>query len=292
MKPIRYLALCLLGLALSSYAAPPVDDIVDRAITVIERQDSLCAMYTNHALTQSIKYNKNMQPDEITTMTKLCYHSGRRLSEQILAMNKNGKPLAAEEIAKQARNKNDEWEKGQKDPEKRKKASRENFVDPLTRDGRPHYNYFLIETRDSAIAHDSAAVAGAHDGDIFDQTVQKLATVYIIQARPKIPDERRLNATYWIEANDAAVLRTVFAPSKMPGFVDTLHFEMDYAEQRLAGATVYLPSRFEMRGKAGFLIFKGRFGVIEEFSDYRCDDAIDESVFARRYWYRGEEKSR
>lgn len=292
MKQFRYLALYLLALTLPTYAAPPVDDIVDRAIAAIERQDSLCAKYSNRALTQSIKYDKNMQPDEITTMTKLCYHSGKRISEQILAMNKDGKPLAAEEIAKQARNKNEEWEKGQKDPEKRKKASRENFIDPLSRDGRPQYNYFLIETRDSAVAHDSAAVAGVRDGDIFDQTVQKLATVYVIQARPKTPDERRLNATYWIEANSAGILRTVFAPSKMPSFVDTLHFEMDYAKQLLAGATVYLPSRFEMKGKAGFLFFKGRFGVIEEFSDYRCDDAIDESVFARRYWYRGEEESR
>ncbi len=275
-----------------SYGVPPVGEIIDRAIAAIERQDSLCGKYVNRATTRSIKYDKNMQPDEVLSMSKIIYHDGDRESELVLAIDKNGKPLSATEAAKRVRDKNEEWEEAQKNPDKKKKASRDNFVDPLTSEGRGQYSYFLVAERDSAISFDSAAVAGASDGEVFDQSVQRLRTYYVIQARPLDPDERLLNATYWIDGESAGVLRTVFAPSKMPGFVDTLHFEMDYLPQHLNGVTAYLPSRFEMKGKAGFLFFKGRFGVVEEFSEYRCDETIDEERFARRYWYEGQEEGR
>ncbi len=265
-------------------AAPPVEEIIRNAIAKLEADKQICSTYTNNTITQSIKYDKNMQPDEVTVMNKRSFHINKRIAEQIFSIEKDGKMMTPKEIEKRAEEQTKKWEDEHKEGGKARAASRENYVDPLTVAGIDTYSYHLIETRDSAFGVVSAAVAGTTE--IIDQSVQKLTTYYVIQVLAKIADEKHLNATYWIDAKTFGVLRTEFTPSKMPRFVEMLDFQLDYEILQFGDSTLYFPRRFELKGKAGFLFYKGRFGAIEEYSDYRCEDAIDESLFKTRYFYK------
>jgi hypothetical protein len=227
-----------------------------------------------------------MHPDEITTMTKMAYHNGARMSEQVLSMEKDGKAQSDDEIRKKVAEQNEKWLDEQQEGKEKKAGSRDNYVDPLTEAGIPFYSYHLIETRDSTFTTVTSAVAGTQD--IIDQSVQKLTTYYIIQARAKVEDDRHLNATYWIDARTYGLLHSEFKPAKMPRFVEMLDFQMDYTIVRFGGTDIYFPLRFELKGKAGFWFMKGRFGKIEEYSDYRCEDAIDEALLRERYFYNSE----
>jgi hypothetical protein len=113
---------------------------------------------------------------------------------------------------------------------------------------------------------------------------------YVVMARSKTLDSRHLNATYWIDVKTYGVLKTTFAPAKLPHFVDMLDFKMDYGVVTDNDSILYLPMRFELKGKAGFLFFKGRFGVIEEYNSYQCDNAIADTLFNHRYFYSGGNK--
>ncbi len=265
-------------------AAPPVEEIISNAIAKLESDKQVCSTYTNNTVTKSIKYNKNMQPDEVTVMNKRSYHINKRISEQIFSIEKDGKLMTAEQIEERAAEQTKKWEDEHKEGGKARAASRENYVDPLTVAGIDTYSYHLIETRDSAFGVVSAAVAGTTE--VVDQSVQRLTTYYIIQVLAKVADEKHLNATYWIDAKTYGVLRTEFKPSKMPRFVEMLDFQLDYEIIQHGNSTLYFPRRFELKGKAGFLFFKGRFGAIEEYSDYRCQDAIDESLLKTRYFFK------
>lgn len=276
----------LLTQFLTASAAPPVEEIIRNAIAKLDADKQTCSTFTNSTVAQSIKYDKKMQPDEVTTMIKRSYHINKRIAEQIFSIEKNGKMLTPKEIEKKAVEQTKKWKDEHKEGADKRAASRENYVDPLTLEGIDAYGYHLIETRDSAFGIVTAAVAGT--SEIIDQSVQKLTTYYIVQARAKIANEKHLNATYWIDAKTYGILRTEFAPSKMPSFVEMLDFQLDYEILQLGEKTLYFPRRFELKGKAGFLFFKGRFGAIEEYSDYRCEDAIDASLMTTRYFYKAE----
>ncbi|MGB5106829.1 MAG: hypothetical protein WBP42_08975, partial [Candidatus Zixiibacteriota bacterium] len=222
----------------------------------------------------------------VTTMTKMAYHVNERLSEQIFSIDKDGKAFSPKEIEELAEEQTEKWNDEHKDGKATKAGSRENFVDPLTTAGADMYSFHLTETRDSVFGVVDAAVAGTTE--IVNQSVQKLTTYYVVQARAKTADEKRLNATYWIDAKTFGLLRSEFTPSKMPRFVEMLDFNLEYEMVKNGDSTIYVPHRFELRGKAGFLFFKGRFGVIEEYSEYRCVDVIDESLLAARYFYKPE----
>ncbi len=273
-----------------SDAAPSVEEIISNAISKLEADKQICSTYTNNTVTRSIKYDKNMQPDEVTVMNKRSYHLGKRIAEQIFSIEKDGKMMTPKEIEERAEEQTEKWQDEHKDGGKARAASRENYVDPLTVAGIDAYSYHLIETRDSALGVVSAAVAGTTE--IIDQSVQKLTTCYVVQVLAKTADEKHLNATYWIDAKTFGILRTEFKPSKMPRFVEMLDFQLDYALLQYGESTLYFPRRFELKGKAGFLFFKGRFGAIEEYSDYRCEDAIDESLLKTRYFYKPGEGSK
>ena len=287
MNLIRIVLIALLLPLLNASAAPAVDEIIANTIARIERDKTLCPKYTNRVVAKSIKYDKKMNPDEITTMTKLAYHVNERISEQIYSIDKDGKQLTPKEIDERAKDQTEKWNDEHKDGKAKKSASRENFVDPLTTAGVGTYSFHLIETRDSVFSVVDAAVAGTKE--IVDQSVQRLTTYYVVQARAITEDEKHLNATYWIDAKTYGLLRSEFAPSKMPSFVEMLEFRLDYQIAKNGDSTIYFPQRFELKGKAGFLFFKGRFGVVEEYSDYQCVDVIDESLLSTRYFYRPEE---
>lgn len=286
MKIIRIAVIATLLPLFSVAAAPSVDEIIKNTIARIETDKSLCPNYTNHVVAKSIKYDKNMVPDEVTTMIKLAYHAGDRMAEQIFSIEKDSAMYTPKQIAERAEEQTEKWNDEHKDGKAKKAASRENFVDPLTTVGADMYGFHLIETRDSVFGVVDAAVAGT--SEIVDQSVQRLTTYYVVQARAKVADEKHLNATYWIDANTYGLLRSEFAPSEMPRFVEMLDFKLEYEMVKSGDATIYVPHKFELKGKAGFLFFKGRFGVVEEYSDYRCVDAIDESLLAARYFYKPE----
>ncbi len=267
-----------------------VDEIIRQVVARNDSQNTRCSSYTCQAVTQSIKFDKKMRPDEITTMRKQIYHNGKRVTEVISSIDKDGRLLSPEETAKKIREQNEDWEKKQRDPERAKKGSRENYVDPLGATAVSEYSYFLIAKHDSTIAIDTSGVAGAKAN--FDNSVARLRTIYVVQARPKQPSEKHLNATYLIDGLTFGVLRLEFAPSKMPSFVDTLHFRFDYAEwPRDDGTVNYFPQRFAMTGRAGFLFFKGRFGAVEEMTDYQCHAIVDSARFEQRYWYEAKEQT-
>jgi len=287
---VRILILALLTSLttfLTANAAPPVEEIIRNVISKLEADKQTCSTFTNSTVAKSIKYDKKMQPDEVTIMVKRSYHVNKRIAEQIFSIEKDGKKLTSKEIEERAEEQTKKWEDEHKEGADKRAASRENYVDPLTVEGIDTYSYHLIETRDSAFGVVTAAVAGTTE--IIDQSVQKLTTYYIVQARAKVADEKHLNATYWIDAKTYGILRTEFAPSKMPSFVEMLDFQLDYEILQLGESTLYFPRRFELKGKAGFLFFKGRFGAIEEYSDYRCEEAIDESLLKTRYFYKADE---
>lgn len=290
MRIIRFALIAALLPLATLMATPAVDEIVRSTIAKIESDKQACRQYSNDTIAKSIKYDKNMQPDEITIMTKRSYHVGDRIAEQILSIEKDTTMLTAKEIEKRAAEQTKKWEDEHREGKAKRAASQDNYVDPLTLDGIGAYSYHLIETRDSAFGVVSAAVAGTTE--IIDQSVQKLTTYYVVQARAKVADEKHLNATYWIDAKSFGILRFEFTPSKLPRFVDMLDFQLDYEMLRHGELTLYFPRRFELKGKAGFLFIKGRFGAIEEYSNYRCEDAIDESLLTTRYFYKPEEGSK
>ena len=286
MRLIRAILILSMFPLVTTQAAPPVEEIVKNVIAKIASDKQVCSTYVHSAIGKSIKYDKEMRPDEVTTLNKFVYHSGARLSEQVLSMDKDGKAQSEEEIRKKVAEQNEKWLDEQKEGKEKKAGSRDNYVDPLTEAGVSAYSYHLIETRDSTFTTVTSAVAGTKD--IIDQSVQKLTTYYIIQARAKVEDDRHLNATYWVDAKTFGLLHSEFAPAKMPRFVEMLDFRMDYTIFRFGDADIYFPQRFELKGKAGFWFMKGRFGKIEEYSDYRCQEAIDESLLKERYFYKPE----
>ncbi len=287
MRLVRLILILVLLPSVVAFAAPPVEEILSNTIAKIERDKQQCARYVHAAVTKSIKYDKKMLPDEVTTMTKRVYHLDERMSEQILTLEKDGELQSPDDIKKRVAEQNEKWNEEQKEGKGKKAASRDNYADPLSAANIGFYSYHLIETRDSSFVTVSAAVAGTND--IVDQSVQKLTTYYVVQARAKAADEKRLNATYWIDARTYGLLRSEFSPSKMPRFVEMLDFQLEYQIIQHGDSAMYLPRRFELKGKAGFLFFKGRFGVIEEYSDYHCVEAIDESLLSQRYFFKPED---
>lgn len=278
--------LVLIAISNTVLAAPTVEEIIKGAINKLEQDKKICSKVRYTALKKGIKYDKEMKPDGVTTTVKSVYQINERISEHILSMDKDGKPMTAKEIQKHIDEQNKNWLDEQKKGEK-KSASRENYVDPLTIEGMPTYSYHLVETRDSAFDVVAAAVAGTKE--IIDQSINRLTTYYVVQARAIKADEKHLNATYWIDANTYGLIRSEFEPSDMPRFVDHIGFKMGYLAVRSGDNLLYFPAKFEMTGKAGFLFMKGRFGVIEEYSGYQCDEAIDEADVAQRYMYTPEE---
>jgi len=270
--------------AVFSQTAPSAQDIVKAAIAKQERDKKHCEKYTTLAATNKIKYDKKMQPDEVTVTKRKVYFWGDRTSEEILSIVEDGKPLSPKEIKEKVADLNEKWQDEQRDKEK-KEGSKDNFVDPLTLEGMPEYDYYLISQGDSAFAEVPSTIATT--GGTIDQTVEKLMSYYVVMARAKEIDSRHLTATYWIDVKTFGVLKTTFTPAKLPHFVDMLDFKMDYGVIVDSDSTLYLPARFELRGKAGFLFFKGRFGVIEEYTSYECDNAIADTLFNKRYFYSG-----
>lgn len=279
-------ALLIMG-ATYPQTTPSAPDIIKAVIAKQERDKKHCEKYTNLATTNKIKYDKNMQPDDVTITKRKVYFWGERSSEEILSIVEDGEPLSSEEIQKKVADLNEKWQDEQKDKEK-KDGSKDNSVDPLTLDGMLEYNYHLIGKGDSSFAVVPTTIATT--GGTVDQSVEKLMSYYVVMARSKTLDSRHLNATYWIDAKTYGVLKSTFTPAKLPRFVDMLDFNMDYSVVTANDSALYLPMRFELKGKAGFLFFKGRFGVIEEYTSYRCDDSIADTLFNHRYFYSGENK--
>lgn len=288
---MRNLALFLVALLVTSTSysqtKPPATDIIKSVIAKQERDKKHCDKYTSLATTNKIKYDKNMQPDEVTITKRKVYFWGERTSEEILSIEEDGKLLPPKEIKEKVADLNKEWLDEQKGKEK-KEGSKDNSVDPLTLDDMLEYDYYLIGQGDSSIAVVPSTIATT--GGTVDQSVEKLMSYYVVMARSKTLDSRHLNATYWIDAKTFGILRTTFAPAKLPRFVEMLDFKMDYGVVTDNDSTLYMPMRFELKGKAGFLFFKGRFGVIEEYTSYRCDNEIADTLFNHRYFYSGENK--
>jgi hypothetical protein len=284
---VPFLVALLVTSTIYSQTTPPATDIIKSVIAKQERDKKHCDKYTSIATTNKIKYDKNMQPDEVTITKRKAYFWGERTSEEILSIEEDGKLLTPKEIKEKVADLNDEWLDEQKDKEK-KEGSKDNSVDPLTLDGMLEYDYYLIGQGDSSFAVVPSTIATT--GGTVDQSVEKLMSYYVVMARSKTLDSRHLNATYWIDAKTSGVLRTTFAPAKLPRFVDLLDFKMDYGVVTDNDSTLYLPMRFELKGKAGFLFFKGRFGVIEEYTSYQCDNAIADTLFNYRYFYSGGNK--
>ncbi len=283
------LLISVLLIAGMAYPQPPpsAQDIIKAVIAKQERDKKHCEKYTNLATTNKIKYDKNMQTDEVTITTRKVYFWGERTSEEILSIVEDGKPLPSKEIQEKVVDLNEKWQDEQKDKEKGE-GSKDNSVDPLTLDGMLEYDYYLIGKGDSSFAVVPSTIATT--GGTIDQSVEKLMSYYVVMARSKTLDSRHLNATYWIDAKIYGVLKTTFAPAKLPRFVDMLDFKMDYGVVTDSDSILYLPLRFELKGKAGFLFFKGRFGVIEEYTSYQCDSTIADTLFDHRYFYSGGNK--
>ncbi len=287
MKSLIALAISLLFVGTLLAQNPSPQDIIKSVIAKQEQDKKHCDKYTALATTNKIKYDKNMKPDETTITKRKMYVWGDRTSEEILSIEEDGKQLPPDEIKKRVADLNEKWQEEQKDKDKQE-GSKENFVDPMTIEGMAAYDYYLIGQGDSTFDVVPSTIATARGA--VDQSVEKLMSYYVVMARSKTSDSRHLMATYWIDAKTFGVLRTTFAPAKLPHFVDMLDFQMDYAVVTDNDSTLYLPKRFELKGKAGFLFFKGRFGVIEEYSSYTCDNSIADSLFDHRYFSSGDAK--
>jgi hypothetical protein len=281
-KLVFLVGFLVLASVVQSQTAPPAQEIIRSVIAKQARDKNHCDRYTNFATTNKIKYDRNMQPEETTLTRRQVFFWGDKTSEQILSIVEDGKPLPPAEIRKRVADLNEKWQDEQKDKEK-KEGSQDNFVDPLTTGGMADYDYYVIGRGDSTFAVVPSAIATA--AGAVDQSVEKLMSYYVIQARSKEFDSRHLNATYWIDTKTSGVLRTTFAPAKLPHFVDMLDFSMDYGVTTDRDSVLYLPKRFQLTGRAGFLFFKGRFGVIEEYSSYSCDSTLADSLFDHRYFY-------
>lgn len=294
MRRFCILTLVILFLApiVRADQTPTAAEIVKSAIAKQERDRKCCEKYVHSAITTKIKYDKKMQADEQTITKRKVYTWGERSAEEILSIEEDGELLDSAQTAKQVADLNKEWQKAQEDKDKGE-GSKDNFVDPITLEGMSSYDYFLTGSGDSAFAVVPSAVTpvGANPaGGAIDQSVEKLMSYYVVMARSKQEDSRYLNATYWIDAKSYGILRSVFAPAKLPHFVDMLDFRMDNQVVEMNDSLLYVPSRFELKGKAGFLFFKGRFGVIEEYFAYRCEKALGESLFNKKYFYTGQTK--
>jgi hypothetical protein len=284
---VLFISILLIAGAVYPQSIPSAQDIIKAVIAKQERDKKHCDKYTNLATTNKIKYDKNMQPDEVTVTKRKVYFWGERTAEEILSIVEDGKPLPPEEIKKKVVDLNEKWLDEQRDKEK-KEGSKDNSVDPLTLDGMLEYDYYQIGKGDSSFAVVPSTIATA--GGTVDRSVERLMSYYVVMARSKTLDSRHLNATYWIDAKTYGVLKTTFTPAKLPHFVDMLDFKMDYDVVTDNDSTLYLPARFELKGKAGFLFFKGRFGVIEEYTSYQCDNTIADTLFNHRYFYSGGSK--
>lgn len=289
MELFRLLALTVLLLASTAggAAAPTAADIIKSAIAKQDRDKKHCEKYVSFATTTKIKYDKQMQPEERTITKRIIYNWGERSSEEILSIEEEGKLLDSAAIMEKLADLNKEWRKSQEKKDKGE-GSKDNFVDPITPEGMPSYDYYLTGTGDSTFAVVPSAVTpvGTNLGAI-DQSVEKLMSYYVVMARSKKEDSRYLNATYWIDAKTYGILRTVFTPAKLPHFVDILDFRTENQVVRIDDSLLYVPQRFELTGKAGFLFFKGRFGVIEEYSAYHCDPSLGKSLFDKKYFHSG-----
>lgn len=282
MKTLLVLSSTLLATQFTFAQTPSAQDIIKEVIAKKERDQKHCEKYSYLATTNKIKYDKNMQPDEVTITKRKAYFWGDKTSEEIYSIEKEGKMLTPKEIREEVADLNEKWQDEQRDKEK-KEGSKDNSIDPLTLEGMADYDYYQIGKGDSSFAVMPSTVA-ATDGTV-DRSVEKLMSYYVIMARSKMLDSRHLTATYWIDAKTFGVIRTTFTPAKLPRFVEMLDFQMDNGVVIDNDSTLYLPRRFELKGKAGFLFFKGRFGVIEEYTSYQCENAIADTLFNQRYFY-------
>jgi hypothetical protein len=285
---LRTLVLSIVALfaahSLFAQTTPSAQDIVKAVIAKKESDKKHCEKHSYLATTNKIKYNKQMQPDEVTITKRKAYFWGDKTAEEIFSIEKEGEMLTPDKIREEVAELNEKWLDEQKDKEK-KEGSEDNSVDPLTLEGMAEYDYYQIGKGDSSFAVVPSTVATA--GGPVDQSIEKLMSYCVIMARSKTLDSRHLNATYWIDAKTYGVIRTEFTPAKLPHFVEMLDFQMDNGVIVDNDSTLYLPRRFELKGKAGFLFFKGRFGVIEEYGSYKCENAIADSLFNQRYFYSG-----
>lgn len=126
------LSFVTLGASAAAQPIPPVEEVIRGAIAKREFDRNHCDKYVNTATKHELKYDKNLQVDELKITRMLVYHSGERRAAAVLSMEEDGKPLERKTIDKRIRELNKEWQEEQKRKEKREEGSRENFVDPLS----------------------------------------------------------------------------------------------------------------------------------------------------------------
>ncbi len=274
--------------ASTAHAQVKVDEIITNAITKRANDKQACTSYTNLSIKNEIKYDGDFNPKEIKTLRMKVYHKDSVETAEILYMDDNSKEVEPKKIREKVADLNKKWREEQADTVK---GSRDNFIDPLTKSGREDYDYELLDTRDSSFATIPDTVTATNNGGdqvVIDESVDKVLTYYVVKATSKVEDEKHIDATYWIDAESYGVLHQEFTPAKRPRFVDRLDFQLDYQLVKMNGKDAFLPHRFELKGQAGFLFFKGHFGVIETYSNYKCDPNL-KLPSAKRYFYRGDE---
>lgn len=272
-------------------AQPDVNEIITKAIAKRASDKEACVSFTNMAHKQEIKYDGDFNPKEIKTLRMKVYHIDSIETAEIISMtNEDDEQIEPKKIREKVEEMNEKWREEQEDEEK---GSREDYVDPLTEEGRGDYTYELVDTRDSSFATISGAVTATDSAGgqiVIDESIDQLLTYYVIRATSTVEDQKHINATYWIDAENFGVLHQEFSPAKRPRFVDRLDFQLDYQVVTMNQSRVYLPQRFELKGKAGFLFFHGHFGVIETFTDYECDPELTTPPSDKRYFYRDDEQ--
>ncbi len=285
---LRYMmGVCLTVLLFATVASAQtdVDQIITNAIAKLAADKQTCKSYTNSAIKKEFKYDGDYNPKEVRTLTMKVYHVDSVESAEVLAMDIDGEPVAAKKIRDKVAEMNKKWREEQEDDEK---GSRDNYVDPMTEAGRADYSYELVATRDSVFATIPGAVTEKDSSGqpiTVDEAVEQLRSFYVIEATSSVEDQKHIKATYWIDSETFGVLRLAFRPAKLPTMVHRLDFQLDYELIDLGGESVYMPSRLELKGKAGFLFFKGHFGVIETYFDYMCDPDLTATPSAMRYYY-------
>jgi len=223
-----------------------IDQIVRLAQEARVKQELYVIDYTCFCIEELRILDKNGKVKHQETTKRKVYVKGDITHDELMSIQKKGKPFSDKEIKERQK---------EIDKEERKKGKEKDskWASPFEEKGEGKFEFKLLR----------------------EDTLNSRAT-YVIFVNPKEKAKELLRGLYWIDKQSFRILRSEFSPSENPQFVKEMKVFVDFME---VNNGVFLPQVFKIKGKGGFLFFKTNFEMERTCQDYEINVGLKDEIF-------------
>jgi hypothetical protein len=213
----------LLLLLLQAPAPPTVEEIVAKAVDVMERHPErlICRVSSER---QILDGDGNVDDDEKTEIEETRTHSD--VEWKTVRKWKNGREITAE-VRRDEERKQREKKPGEK------KGKDDDLMEPFSKKWSSHYTFQYVRS-EQLWGHPT----------------------YVLRVTSHDKKEKAGNGLVWIDANDFIELKGEFVPAKLPDNADWARFQVQYL---MHSSGVPVPSMLKFEGAGHKWVFKKGF---------------------------------